>query len=447
MENENLVLNKHIYKYMLKGESGLIAGTENYDTQTYTLNTNKWGGRAFNFNIDNLGKNKLIVGDRCYLSFRCSASKSDGTVVNNDAIEIRDEAGNILVESVTVNIAGTQVHTDGNADITRHFYERLSKTNSSRVGNADLDRFIGPDASSFKHGTAPNFYVNGGIYTNAIQDGREFDLVRPLTDIAFFGPRDSAIPASLPISLNFRFNSNTARMFNVRTSITDEPLLYIQDVKLHIATVDMNPSLATDIEDRLNTSGLPAVSDSWATQSLGPTVAGGTSEYRTNTPITYEITPDILGVAMFPQSVYNAPIPFTGPHYLRTSWNTVKNAVMRSSGVPIRTYSNLQGTGEAVGTKVLLAKELSNIATSSEVVGLGGSPIDTEVFINGYISFFPAVFRTITEETVLPPKPFTMTFDMTLETTSVSATIYAFRKLRHQWLLSNYVGLKTQIEK
>jgi hypothetical protein len=434
-----LPTNKHIKTFGSRMESGVKPGSDRYDVYTRTLNTENWGGRRVDFQVTNTSLNKLIVGSKCYLNFRCTASKSDDSAIGAaDPIELREGAGNLFVTKADVRVAGTTVFCDGFNDITRHWYERLANTNEVRSGGSEEDRFITSDESVF--GVAANTVIGSGIRKEAISEGKEFSITRPLTEMAFFGPRDSAIPASLPIVLNTTLNSRPARLFNTDNTIVAAPKLKIIDVELYVYTVELEDAFAEQIKDALRLGTLSAVTDKWASTTLGNEVTAGNTSYRSSDSTLIETVPDVLGVAFLPTDSYNSATPWKGVHPLTTDWLNTNCIDIQAYGCSWRCYRNL-GSNADVGSKAVLSRELKEVAGGDTMVGSGRSPINTNVFSRGVLSFFPAVSRSIDEETVVPPKPISLTFHNVMSPNAgKQAQGHVFYKLRHQWNLSTEVG-------
>jgi hypothetical protein len=434
-----LPTNKHIKTFGDRMESGVKPGSDRFDVYTRTLNTDSWGGRRVDFQVTNTSLNKLIVGSKCYLNFRCTASKSDGSnIAAGDPIELREGAGNLLLTKADVRIAGTTVFCDGFNDITRHWYERLANTNEVRSSGNEDDRYITADKSVF--GVAADTLIGNGIRKEAIIEGREFNITRPLTEMAFFGPRDSAIPASLPIVLNTTLNSRPGRVFNTDATITSSPKLNIIDVELYVYTVELEDAFAEQVKDALRIGTLSAVTDKWASTTLGNEITQGNTAYRSSDSTLIETVPDVLGVAFLPSESYNSATPWKGLHPLTTDWLNTNCIDIDAYGCSWRCYRNL-GSNSDVGSKAVLSRELKEISGGDTMVGSGRSPIDTTVFSKGQLSFFPVVSRSIDEETVVPPKPISLTFHNTMSPNAgKQAQGHVFYKLRHQWNLSTEIG-------
>ena len=185
----------HKYLFQEAKESmGVNETSGRYDVFTHTINSNKWDGRNVNYSVTNTVLNRLIIGSKCYLRFRCTATQADGNNIPaaSKDFELREEAGSLIVRNVNFKFGGVSVHDDSNAHVTRHFYERLTKSNACRLAGEDRDRYIYDDAGFSADGETIEQKFPG---YDSIIDGREFHIVRPLTDITFFGEHDFPIPA------------------------------------------------------------------------------------------------------------------------------------------------------------------------------------------------------------------------------------------------------------
>lgn len=441
-----LPINRHLDSYGNKTESGIVPNQDTYTVYTQNIDTSSWGGRNINFTVDSLGLDRLIVGSKCFLRFLCTAKTSaDANILTANPIELREGAGNLIIENSQLNVAGSNVFNDNFSVITRHFFERLANSNHDRIASTEADRYITQDSAVF--GLAANTLVSSGIRKTAITDGKQFMISRPLSDITFFGPRDAALPAALPLTFNFTLNSIPGRLFNTDDTITSSPKLNINAVELHIYTVKMEDAYAASFRDALRSGTLMAACDRWATQSVGSSVASAQSLFSFPSDVVIETTPDILGLAFFPDATYNnTTAPYKGQHPLTTSWLNTSEANLTSNGRPLRFYRQLGGNSSS-GLKQDLCREVSEFSGYTHIVGSGRSAIDMGVYSEGYLSFVPIAIRSVSEETVLDPKPFSLnaTATMTPNAGSVSSA-YLFYKLRHMWNLSTEPG-QTKIVK
>lgn len=435
----SLPTNKHIKTFGDRMETGVQSGSDRYDIYTRTLNTDKWGGRRVDFQITNTALNRLIVGSKCFMAYRCTATLDDDSpILTASKVELREGPGNLMLVKSEVRIGGSTVFNDGFNDITRHWYERLANTNEVRSSGNEEDRYIGSDAGAFD--ILPDTLIGSGIRAEAITDGKEFIITRPMTEMAFFGPRDSAIPAALPVTINTTLNTRPARLFNTEASITASPKLFIIDVELFVHTVELEDAFAIQMREALRTGSLLGVADSWNSTTLGNEITAGSTSYRSSDSTLIETMPDILGVSFLPNVTYNATEPWKGLHPLTTNWLNTTDIYIKMFGSNWRCFNNL-GDNDAVGSKAILSREMKDVAGGDTLVGNGRSPIDTSVFAKGTLSFFPAISRSIDEETVLPPKPVSITFNNIMSpNAALQSQGHFFYKTRHQWSLNAEVN-------
>lgn len=438
---EELPMNPHIATLLNnQREGGVKPGSGHYDVYTHTINTDKWGGRSVDFQVTNLSLNRLVIGSRCYMNFRCVASKNDDTdVLTADPIELRDGAPNLIFDSLNVRIAGTPVHTDNNAVITRHWYEHLNTSEAERKTGMLQHRYIAGESAAFE-GEGDEIY--GGLRRETIRDGAEFSLQRNLDEVAFFGHRDSAIPGALPISINAKLNSVPARLFNTDETIEDAPKLKILDVELYIYSVEMEDQYAILLQEALITETLTAAADKWETVGTGSGITASTTLFTSTDTVQIETMPDLLGIAFFPDASFNAADAYKGQHPLTTSWLNIDTMDVRMYGRPWRHWKQLSGSP---------AQKCTVIRELGEVLGCtfnsGVSPIRSTTFLEGYMSFFPVVNRPLYEKNVLAPQPTSVTFSARMSpNAAVNATSYVFMKMRHLWKLSTIPG-KTEVLK
>ena len=430
--NIELPINKYLDRYKDIMEVGVKPETGSFELLTQTINTDSWGSRNINFNINNIALNRLILGHRCFLNFTGTATNDDGTnITAADDIELRDGAGNLILESINVQIAGSNVHTDSTALVTRHYYEHLVNKNSERAGHQHEDRYITDEAEVYI--PVAGTIINDGIRITSITDGKRFSLLRPLTDVTFFGKNDSAIPSSLPITLDIRLTSRPERIFNGNNA-NPIPRFRINTVELYIYTIQMEDSLASSLNERLRTGELLAVSDTWGSRNSGISINADDSVVTSQNETVLSTTPDLVGIVFLPNDNYNPANAFGGRYPLRSSWLNFNTFIIKSGGAPIRYYKEL-GDRLDVGLKTQLTEELKNLYECNV------SPLDNNSFVRGDIGFYPLINRPIDDMYVLPPKPFSLSFEaMTNDGVADASTCFYFYKLRHQWVLSSQYG-------
>ena len=90
----------HKYLFQEAMESmGVNDTSGRYDTFTHTINSNTWAGRNVNYSVTNTALNRFIIGSKCYLRFRCTATQADGNNIPSASgdYELREEAGSLIV--------------------------------------------------------------------------------------------------------------------------------------------------------------------------------------------------------------------------------------------------------------------------------------------------------------------------------------------------------------
>ena len=424
-------------KYLFREASetmGVNDTSGRYDVFSHTINSNTWAGRNVNYSVTNTALNRLIIGSKCYLRFRCTATQSDGTNIpaSSTDYELREEVGSLIIRNVNFKFGGVSVHDDSNAHVTRHFYERLTSPNSCRLAGEERDRYIYQD-NTFSDGFDTVRQEFPGY--DSIINGREFHIVRPLTDITFFGENDSPIPASIPLYLQFNLSSRPDTMFKTSNSIANAPLLNIIDIQLFIYSVEVSDAVASAYNEKLRTGTLTAMADSWGNRFLSNTIQSAATVYNSNETLPLDSVPDIIGVAFLPNESFTPPNGHHGFHPLRTSWLNIENIQLNVYGNTIRTYNNL-GTSNNFTAKTQLIRELDNFKNDKT-----GMPIDKETFMRGNMSFFPICNRAIDDYESSEPKPYSLTFVANMRPNAgEDATGVLFYKMRNKWLLDLNVG-------
>ena len=427
------VPNKYLFKEAME-TMGVNDTSGRYDVFSHTINSNTWAGRNVNYSVTNTALNRLIIGSKCYLRFRCTATRADGTNIPaaSTDFELREEVGSLIIRNVNFKFGGVSVHDDSNAHVTRHFYERLTSPNSCRLAGEERDRYIYQD-NTFSDGFDTVRQEFPGY--DSIINGREFHIVRPLTDITFFGENDSPIPASIPLYLQFNLSSRPDTMFKTSNAIADAPLLNIIDIQLFIYSVEVSDAVASAYNEKLRTGTLTAMADSWGNRFLSNTIQAAATVYNSNETLPLDSVPDIIGVAFLPNESFTPTNGHQGFHPLRTSWLNVENIQLNVYGNTVRTYNNL-GTANNFTAKTQLVRELDNFRNDKS-----GMPIDKETFMRGNMSFFPICNRAIDDYESSEPKPYSLTFVANMRPNAgEDATGVLFYKMRNKWLLDLNVG-------
>ena len=380
--------------------------------------------------------NRLIIGSKCYLRFRCTATQGDGNNIpaSSSDYELREEIGSLIVRNVNFKFGGVSVHDDSNAHVTRHFYERLMKDNASRVAGEDRDRFIYDDAGF----STANFVINQEFPGyDAIINGREFHVVRPLTDITFFGENDSPIPASIPLYLQFNLSSQPETMFKTTQTINESPLLNIIDIQLFVYSVEISETVASAYNEKLRNGTLTAMADTWGNRFLSKTIQEAATVYNSNETLPLDSVPDIIGVAFFPNDSFAPATGFTSNHPLRTDWLNIENIQTNVYGNTVRTYNNL-GSNNNFTSKGQLIRELDHLHGMNSYKAL---PINKETFMRGDLSFYSICNRSITDYGASETKPYSLTFVANMRPNAgQDATGVIFYKMRSKWSLNLNVG-------
>ena len=433
--NDTTTYKPHKYLFQEAQESmGVNETSGRYDTFTHTINSNTWAGRNVNFSVTNTALNRLIIGHKCYLRFRCTATQSDGNNIPSasDLYELREEVGSLIVRNVNFKFGGVSVHDDSNAHITRHFYERITKSNACRLAGEDRDRYIYDDAG-FSTGFSDVEQKFPGY--DSIINGREFHIVRPLTDITFFGEMDSPIPASIPLYLQFNLSSQPATMFKTAPTIAGSPLLNIIDIQLFVYSVEVSEAVASAYNEKLRTGTLTAMADTWGNRFLSNSILESATVYNSNETLPLDAVPDIIGIAFFPNASLAPAIGHHGHNPLRTDWLNIENIQLNVYGNTVRTYNNL-GSNNNFTTKAQLIREFDNLRRDGS-----GLPIDKETFMRGDMSFFPICNRCIDDYEASESKPYSLTFVAHMRPNAAEdATGVMFYKTRNKWMLDLNVG-------
>ena len=74
VRTENYKPHKYLFNEAVEN-IGVNESSGRYDVFTHTINSTSWAGRNVNFSVTNTALNRLIIGSKCYLRFRCTATQ------------------------------------------------------------------------------------------------------------------------------------------------------------------------------------------------------------------------------------------------------------------------------------------------------------------------------------------------------------------------------------
>lgn len=261
-ENNILPLNKYISSLINDREnSDVILDSGHYDSTEVIIENVEWKNKEINFRMAPLSENRIIIGDRSYIKFVCRAMKSDDTAITDTTIEMRDGLGDILVQSVQLQLSGYNAHSDSTAPRTSHMYNHINYPNSARGMNQFVMNYVHGEKDSFPVGA--DIKQIGGYANTSILNNKKFSVTRDLNEVAFMGPRDTVIPGALPISIKIHLTNNPASCFNCASTVTASPKLYISTVCLKIYSVMISEAMSAQITRALVTEKLTGTFDSW----------------------------------------------------------------------------------------------------------------------------------------------------------------------------------------
>lgn len=429
-----LPLNKYLNSFVNTRETGIKGNTGRYDKINILVGSSDWRGNEMAFDVGPLQQNRVIIGDRCYIKFRCRAEDSTGAAITDGTIEMRDGVGDLLIQNVELTISEKRVHSDTTARRTSHMYNHINHPNSARLGKQFVTNYVHDEEEAFP--LTPATKQIGGYANTSIKNKKIFTIARSLNEVAFMGPRDTVIPGMLPITLKIALTSNPGSCFNCATSVTTSPKLYIYDATFYVYSIEITDTMTAEIKSALASEELIGTYDSWNTAASGTIQDGESIFYSINVGI--ETTPDFFAIVFEPRT--SETNSFKNRHVLTTTWNNISRILIKQGGNQIREYK--------IDEMVNILNELEQITGGNEQAGYGGiSPINGEVFNAGHLSFFPIVNRGISSPTVLKPEINLLSFEAEMNTSnSVAGLTYIVYKVRHQLKFSLVPG-QTEIVK
>ena len=383
MDDNLVITNSEIAKFSNKRDIGIKPGSGRFLEYTQTINTDQWGGRSVVFSVPNSNASTLIDLSRSYFEFRCRAKKGDDTnILPADLIEMRPGAGGLIVQTVQMDIAGSTMYNNQFAPVSAHYQSLLESKEADRANNTILY-----EAADVQYASVDNLQMefNGDTeaYAHAsITDNKRFQIVRRMHDIPFGSPDSSSIPGALPLSFTIYLTNTPSKLFHAKSSVSVEPKLMIEVVRLRLYTVEMSSILSGEIQKRLVENRLYGRMSRVDVQDPGRSVVSSDTVYALPSSVLFATTPSLALFAMFPTSSYSSPTPYKGIHPLSTTWSNLESSLIGNNGRQLRYYRNTS----TLGGKVDMFND----------VFLPGEPtITSRWFATGQLGFIPVRNRSL----------------------------------------------------
>lgn len=351
---------------------------------------------------DLVNRRTTIDGSKSFFVATCKAFKQDGTaVLAADNIQLSPEANNVLFERIDLKVNGETTHTNVRQDVLRHVMRRLTTDNGARSQNCYLnelmedDSFIGNNAQS----------TVTAVFKDQLTDGKEFQLVRYLDDLPFFGQLDADIPGKTSLVFTIKYCSDTSRLFRTAADV-DSPLLYVTMLELYIHQNYLTESAGLEIERAITNPGIPFyfTTDKWEFAYLPEgNIQPGTTMFSSNISRIMLSTPDVAFVCLLPASTFNAVGNSNQiGSIFKKSWGNVREFILRRDGRVMRDYIDLDN----VSKRGLVYKGIVNcLAGPQDAMPMRGfSPLDYNEFLTGSMAVFPLDLRYISSKNVQEPQ-------------------------------------------
>jgi hypothetical protein len=352
---------------------------------------------------DLVNRRATIDGSKSFFVATCKAIKADGTpVVDADNISLAPEANNILFERIDLKANGETLHTNVRQDVLRHLMRRLTTSNGDRASRCYLNELMGTDAEIGVN-TTPSY--SQLIHRNPITDGKEFQLVRYLDDLPFFGQLDADIPGKTNLVFTIKYCSDASRLFRTDAE-TESPQFFITMLELYIHQNYLTESAGLEIERAITNPSIPFyfTTDKWEFAYLPEgNIQPGTTMFSSNISRIMLSTPDVAFVCLLPANTFNAVGNSNQiGSIFKKSWGNVREFILRRDGRVLRNYIDL----DTVSKRGLVYKSVVNTLSGPQdaMPMRGFSPFDYVEFMNGGMSVFPLDLRYISSKNVQEPQ-------------------------------------------
>lgn len=432
-------------------DAGIIPGSSRINRKTLTgaVGSRLGTSTTWTFVVQELAKDQALIGSDTVLGMRLTAHLPNGDpITGGDDLALREEVGTLLWRGLELKINGVAANPCDRADITQHVIDRtFSSTDRAAAGGT------GNGPYSFRHinaDTALNAQTAGDPFKNEfIQDGAEFEILRPLTDLPFMGVNDGLLPGIFPVTLIAKSTPEPENLFESFTpaSIVGTPFFTIQELFLETRSVKVEESISTIWEQMAAANELQFDTNTWATQQVAPTIPANSTTFQSASDLVFSTVPDVLALAMFPDSTFAPAAPtFEKGHPLTQTWNGLKTAKLQRGGECVRAWDNLDKTRTPLLRAVAEALETPAGARPGTLAAWSRATLDSAVFIEGTTGSVVQAFRNWGEQFShqLTPLSLQLNFQF-VNSTAVASTLYAVSKQRHRWNLSLAVGQTRQV--
>lgn len=351
---------------------------------------------------DLVNRRATIDGSKSFFVATCKALKTDGTpILAADNIQLSPEANNLLFERIDLKVNGETTHTNVRQDVVRHIMRRLTTDNGARSENCYLNELMEDD--SFIGNNVQSTVTS--VFKDQLTDGKEFQLVRYLDDLPFFGQLDADIPGKTNIVFTIKYCSDTSRLFRTDNT-TDSPILYVTMLELYIHQNYLTESAGLEIERDIMNPAVPFyfTTDKWEFAYLPEgNIQPGTTMFSSNISRIMLSTPDVAFVCLFPASSFNAVGTSNQiGSVLKKSFGNVREFILRRDGRVLRNFIDLDN----ISKRGLMYKGIVNtLSGPQDAMPIRGfSPLDYAEFLNGNMGMFPLDLRYISSKNVQEPQ-------------------------------------------
>lgn len=352
--------------------------------------------------IDLLDRRNTIDGSKSFFVVTCKAVKKDGSFVTDaDNIQLAPEANNILFERIDLKINGETTHTNIRQDFLRHIMRRLTSDNGARSQNCYLNELMEDD--SFIGNNLQSTVTS--VFKDQITDGKEFQLVRYLDDLPFFGQLDADIPGKTNLVFNIKYCSDYSRLFRTDDT-TETPILLKTMLEVYIHQNYLTESAGLEIEREIMNPLVPFyfTTDKWEFALLPEgNIQPGTTMFSSNLSRILLSTPDVAFICLLPAASFNAVgnSNQVGSIFKKT-WGNIREFILRRNGRVMRDFIGL----DIISKRALMYKGIVNTLSGPQdaMPFRSFSPIDFAEFIQGGMAMFPLDLRYISSKDVQEPK-------------------------------------------
>lgn len=390
--------------------------------------------------IQELAGDRATLGGQAEIVIRCRAQKTGGgDIIAADNISLREEAPTLIWKRLQLKVNGVPINSCQRSDIVRHFIDRTFSSSCRNSKDADRGpydyRQYGADAN------IRDFVVSTVFKKTIIQDGKTFELIRPLDDLPLLGAWGGVIPGFMSMTLDATLGDPASVFVANSGEFLNPPQLVLESIEVRTRMVRLEPSIAKALEDMWASGELTMNAETWTTTQIPPQISAGSTEFTSDTALALNSAPDILAIVMFPKDSFTPSDPsWEADHPLLQTWNNLKEFTIKQQGECIKTWNYLDKSKTSAHTSVVEALETASGTHSGTGAPWQKDTLDSLSFVSGFTGSLVLAFRNWMERSPHDITPMNLDFHAIFDSTPENVSLYAIHKILHQWNFSSVQG-------